>query len=118
MFEDWLVMSDNYCKLHFCLLTVLRAHCGRACTREYQPKCGTDGNTYDNQCLLDIAICEDPSLYLASHGACPTPTRPPQPPPGTLNLNQFHDLCGLNISIQIALIYCGTDAKSLFFSSI
>ena len=59
---------------------VCTADCEKACTRELLPKCGTDGTTYNNPCLLEIAICKDPSLQLASDGPCP-------PPPGTMNLS-------------------------------
>ena len=52
--------------------------CVKACTKDLKPKCGTDGTTYSNQCRLEIAMCKDPSLQLASDGPCPSP-------PGTLN---------------------------------
>ena len=59
-------------------MSICTADCEKACTRELLPKCGTDGTTYNNQCLLEVAICKDPSLQLSSDGPCP-------PPPGILN---------------------------------
>ncbi|XP_072037590.1 kielin/chordin-like protein [Amphiura filiformis] len=47
------------------------AACEKPCTREYKPKCGTDGNTYSNQCVLSIEICKDPTLAQAHDGPCP-----------------------------------------------
>ena len=45
--------------------------CEKPCTREYLPKCGTDGTTYNNQCLLQIAMCKNGQIQLASDGPCP-----------------------------------------------
>ena len=38
---------------------------GRNCPPDYQPVCGLDGNTYDNQCQLDNA-----GVRLAYAGTC------------------------------------------------
>ena len=55
--------------IFFCL-TALATTCEKACTRDYRPKCGTDGTTYSNQCELEIAMCKDSSLELHSDGPC------------------------------------------------
>ena len=44
--------------------------CDVLCSTEYSPVCGTNGKTYNNTCYLDIAICYDPTLQLASDGEC------------------------------------------------
>ncbi|XP_011413255.3 follistatin-related protein 3 [Magallana gigas] len=48
------------------------------------PECGSNGVTYRNRCDFSKAHCDDKSIHVASHSACPTTTVPPPTtaPPG------------------------------------
>ncbi|XP_028029354.1 serine protease inhibitor dipetalogastin-like [Bombyx mandarina] len=41
-----------------------------ACYRNQRPVCGTDGKTYNNECLLDCATRDDPGLRVRYQGPC------------------------------------------------
>ncbi|XP_022343516.1 follistatin-related protein 3-like [Crassostrea virginica] len=49
-------------------------------------QCGSNGVTYRNRCDFSKAHCEDTSLHIASHSACPMTTTPPPTtaPPGVV----------------------------------
>ncbi|XP_047032450.1 thrombin inhibitor rhodniin-like [Helicoverpa zea] len=40
------------------------------CTREKKPVCGSDGKTYNNDCLLNCATIQNSMLSIASYGPC------------------------------------------------
>ena len=49
--------------------------CDIKCTREFKPVCGSDGKTYNSECLLNRAKCVKRILIqVASQGACGTST--------------------------------------------
>ena len=45
--------------------------CDIKCTREFKQVCGSDGRTYNNECLLNRAKCvKRLFIRVASQGAC------------------------------------------------
>ena len=45
--------------------------CSDVCTMEYNPQCGTDGETYSNPCMLKYANCEsNGEIELQYPGQC------------------------------------------------
>ena len=47
--------------------------CNKVCPRIYKPVCGSDGQTYSNQCELDFAICKsNGNITKVSDGECST----------------------------------------------
>merc|ERR1712212_1009534 len=54
--------------------------CQKACTKEYKPVCASNGRTYSNQCVFEIAQCQAKKkgikLTKISQGKCKAPKHP------------------------------------------
>ncbi|XP_028404663.1 four-domain proteases inhibitor-like [Dendronephthya gigantea] len=45
--------------------------CFKPCPRNYQPVCGSDGNTYSNTCVMEVEAClQDKDISVAYEGRC------------------------------------------------
>lgn len=44
--------------------------CNPVCPRRYDPVCGSNGVTYANDCLLEYAMCTNPSIQKVQNGKC------------------------------------------------
>lgn len=44
--------------------------CRPVCPRHFMPCCGSDGKTYNNDCLMKAATCRDKSITMVHLGAC------------------------------------------------
>ena len=65
-------MYYNNRRIRLSLITV-NIHdleCDGPCTYQYDPICGSDGETYSNPCLFEREKCKDPSLTLQHAGEC------------------------------------------------
>jgi hypothetical protein len=54
-------------------LFVFSGECNANCVREFKPICGSDGVTYNNKCLLELAACrktEGEKISEAYTGRC------------------------------------------------
>ncbi|KAF0682766.1 Aste57867_25136 [Aphanomyces stellatus] len=63
------------------------------CIAVFEPVCGSDNRTYGNACELTVAQCSNPSLQLASDGAC-------------------GDKCQLKACADIYAPVCGSDGQT------
>ncbi|KAG7388307.1 hypothetical protein PHYPSEUDO_012833 [Phytophthora pseudosyringae] len=65
--------SDGECATTSSTGNGASSHCSEACDRIYKPVCGSDGVTYSNVCVLDVAECKSGgAITQVSGGRCPS----------------------------------------------
>ena len=57
--------------MHSIILFINTDDCPEICTNQYNPVCGTDGETYSNKCELRKEACtNNQQLRIAHNGDC------------------------------------------------
>ena len=52
-------------------LFYLAKKCAKICPRIYRPVCASDGNTYSNACMMEVAACiTDEDISVEHEGKC------------------------------------------------
>jgi len=75
----WSQQSADMVPVRIILLLILiqsyttHSSCIRRCPPSFLPVCGSNGQTYHNMCLLEVAACYKPSITLKHQGVCTTP---------------------------------------------
>ena len=50
---------------------IKKRKCSRGCPFDYELICASNGKSYDNRCLMEIASCElGVKLKIVKHGSC------------------------------------------------
>ncbi|XP_048031954.1 double-headed protease inhibitor, submandibular gland-like isoform X5 [Megalobrama amblycephala] len=99
---DYEPVFVNNSMFYFCEQPDCKPYSSKGCPKNYDPVCGSDGKTYDNECLLCAAIKEsNTTILIQKQGECDPPQEPDCKPYGP------SDAC--------PLIYdpvCGSDGKT------
>ncbi|OQR98565.1 presenilin-like protein [Achlya hypogyna] len=87
---------------------VVADSCPTVCIENFDPVCGTNGKTYSNKCYLDVDACKDPTIKLASNGACTGGSEATTQPSATTALPG----CPIHGCQEYLEIVCGSDGKN------
>ena len=60
------IKTKGYCEE----IKTKKEDCVSICSRIFSPVCGSDGKTYNNECLLKTATCQNPQVKLSYAGPC------------------------------------------------
>ncbi|KAI3387816.1 hypothetical protein SNEBB_009702 [Seison nebaliae] len=77
--------------------------CGKRCPKILSPVCGSNGKSYTNNCILEIAQCENGSITKKHNGLCGSQVNQATEP--------VTSECNKNCSDNVRPI-CGSDGRS------
>ena len=60
--------------LNLLLSFIVDAKCELICTKDFNPVCGSDGNTYTNECFMKAESCRlNMTITVSKRGSCEDP---------------------------------------------
>ncbi|TRY74458.1 hypothetical protein TCAL_12493, partial [Tigriopus californicus] len=86
--------------------------CPVMCPAKFKPVCGSDGESYDNECRLEMAQCErDQKLFKAFDGLCETKERSDALLASSQSTDVYSNSCNLKCTNELRPV-CGTNGQT------